>query len=47
VREGPGKSMRWGTPTGRGHDDLVMSAALVARLDGVEWRPRIAKGVEG
>jgi hypothetical protein len=44
VREGPGKSMRWGTPTGRGHDDLVMSAALVARLDGVEWRPRIAVG---
>lgn len=44
VREGPGKSIRWGTPAGRGHDDLVMSAALVARLDAVDWRRRIARG---
>ena len=42
---GPGKSLRWGVPPGRGHDDLVMSAALVAVLDGVDWRERVARGV--
>ena len=42
----PRRSMKWGA-TGRGHDDLVMSAALVTRLEGVDWRRRIAKGVEG
>jgi len=42
---GPGKSLRWGTPAGRGHDDLVMSAALVTLLDGRDWRARVAKGV--
>lgn len=41
---GPGKSLRWGVPSGRGHDDLVMSAALVATLDGVDWRERVARG---
>jgi hypothetical protein len=45
VMEGPGKMMRWGAMTGRGHDDLVMSAALVARLERVDLRPRIARGV--
>ena len=43
VRDGPGQSMRWGA-TGSGHDDLVVSAALVARLDGLDWRRRIAVG---
>ncbi|MCC7024023.1 MAG: hypothetical protein IT338_14460 [Thermomicrobiales bacterium] len=44
---GPGKTLRWGVPPGRGHDDLVMSAALTAVLDGVDWRERIATGVMG
>ena len=43
---GPGKSLRWGVPPGRGHDDLVMSAALVATLDGLDWRERVARGVD-
>ena len=41
---GPGKTLRWGVPTSRGHDDLVMSAALVATLDGIDWRERMARG---
>jgi len=43
VAAGPGQAMRWGA-TGRAHDDLVMSAALVARLEGVRWQRRIAVG---
>ena len=46
VAAGPGQAMRWGA-SGRGHDDLVMSAALVARLESVRWQRRIARGVEG
>jgi hypothetical protein len=42
---GPGKTLRWGVPPGRGHDDLVMSAALVATLDGFDFRERMARGV--
>ena len=42
---GPGKLLRWQVPAARGHDDLVMSAALAAVLDGIDWRPRVAKGV--
>jgi hypothetical protein len=41
---GPGKTLRWGVPPGRGHDDLVMSAALVATLDDFDWRERLARG---
>jgi hypothetical protein len=41
---GPGKILRWSVPPGRGHDDLVMSAALVATLDGIDWRERVARG---
>ncbi len=44
---GPGKALRWGVPAGRGHDDLVMSAALTAALDGWDWRERIARGERG
>lgn len=47
VMNGPGKQMRWSVPAGRGHDDLVMSAALTAVLDGYELEPRIAKGSRG
>jgi hypothetical protein len=44
---GPGRPLRWGVPTSRGHDDLVMSAALAATLDGFDWRERLAYGTEG
>jgi hypothetical protein len=43
---GPGKLLRWSVPAGRGHDDLVMSAALTAALDGLDLRPRVAVGHE-
>jgi hypothetical protein len=42
---GPGKLLRWGVPAGRGHDDLVMSLALAATLDRIDWRSREARGV--
>ena len=42
---GPGKLLRWSVPAGRGHDDLVMSAALAATLDGFDWRSRTARGL--
>jgi hypothetical protein len=41
---GPGKLLRWQVPPSRGHDDLVMSAALTAVLDGMDLRPRVAVG---
>ena len=41
---GPGKLLRWSVPSGRGHDDLVISAALTAALDGLDWRSRRAVG---
>ena len=44
---GPGKLMQWSVPAGRGHDDLVMSAALVVALEGVDLRSRIARGTLG
>jgi len=44
VMKGPGMSMRWSAPAGRGHDDLVMSAAMTALLDGHDFRPRVARG---
>jgi hypothetical protein len=43
---GPGKLLRWSVPAGRGHDDLVMSVALTAALDGLDLRPRMAVGHE-
>jgi hypothetical protein len=44
---GPGKHLRWSVPTSRGHDDLLMSAALTATLDDHDWRPRRAIGHTG
>jgi hypothetical protein len=44
VLPGPGRLLRWSVPANRGHDDLLVSAALTARLDAIDWRPRTAKG---
>ncbi len=44
VLPGPGRLLRWGVPTSRGHDDSLVSVALAARLDEIDWRPRIAQG---
>lgn len=44
VLRGPGNQLRWSVPASAGHDDLVISAALTAVLDGLELRPRIAVG---
>lgn len=41
---GPGHRLRWSVPAGRGHDDLMISTALVATLDSIDWRPRRAVG---
>lgn len=47
ISPGPNKLMRWSVPAGRGHDDLVMSAALVVALETVDLRSRIARGTGG
>src|SRR5690606_27787970 len=47
VRPGPGRLMSWGVPDARTHDDLLISAALCAVLDRVDWRPRVAVGSVG
>ncbi|MBX3068874.1 MAG: hypothetical protein KF883_00100 [Thermomicrobiales bacterium] len=44
VANATSKQVRWGTPAHRGHDDLVMSAAMTALLDDYDYRPRIARG---
>ncbi|MBA3379835.1 MAG: hypothetical protein H0T93_13210, partial [Chloroflexia bacterium] len=44
VLNGPGNVLRWSVPSRDGHDDLVISAALTAVLDGLKLRPRIARG---
>ena len=44
IRNGPGNVLRWSVPEGAGHDDLVMSAALIAALDEMDLRRRIAVG---
>jgi hypothetical protein len=33
-----GKLLRWSVPASRGHDDLLISAALKARFDEIDWR---------
>jgi hypothetical protein len=38
VLPGPGKLLRWSVPASRGHDDLLISAALTARFDEIDWR---------
>jgi hypothetical protein len=43
VLPGPGRRLRWGVPVSRGHDDLLISTALAARPDQIDWRPRLAR----
>jgi hypothetical protein len=38
VMPGPGKVMRWGVGDVAVHDDMLISAALVSVLDGMDWR---------
>jgi hypothetical protein len=47
VLPGPGKLLRWSVPASRGHDDLLISTALTARLDAIDWRDRTARGSAG
>jgi hypothetical protein len=47
VVAGPGKLLRWSVPASRGHDDLLISTALSARMDAIEWRDRTARGSAG
>ena len=44
VLPGPGRLLRWSVPPSRGHDDLLISTALTARLDEIDWRDRRARG---
>ena len=44
VLPGPGRLLRWGVPASRGHDDLLISVAMAARLDEIDWRPQLARG---
>lgn len=44
VDPGPGHTMRWRVPEKMGHDDALMSAALCAVLDELDWRPRTVTG---
>ena len=37
VLPGPGHVMRWGVADRSVHDDMIVSAALVSVLDGMEW----------
>jgi hypothetical protein len=41
---GPGTLLRWSVPPSRGHDDLLISTELTARLDEIDWRDRTARG---
>lgn len=45
VRPGPNRLLSWEVPDARTHDDLLISAALVAVLDEQDWRPRTARGI--
>lgn len=44
VLPGPGKLLRWSVESDTLHDDLLISAALIAILDRQDWRPRSAVG---
>jgi hypothetical protein len=44
VGSGPNRLLRWGVEDRSTHDDLLVSAALCAVLDRLDWRPRVARG---
>ncbi len=44
VLRGPGRLIRWGVEDARTHDDVLVSLMLIAELDKVDWRPRVARG---
>lgn len=54
VKEGPGKLLSWGvweSPrydglVARGHDDLLISAGMVAHLDGLVWSTGVSATIE-
>ncbi len=43
ILKGPGKLMRWSVLDPLLHDDLLISAALVAELDRLDLKPRVAR----
>jgi hypothetical protein len=45
VLDGPGRMLRWSVPDPTLHDDLVMSAALVATLEEQDWRRKLARSL--
>lgn len=47
ILDGPQRTLRWSVPASRGHDDAVMSWALVAYLDELDLRARVARGSGG
>jgi hypothetical protein len=44
VGDGPNRPLRWGVDNLGTHDDLLISAAMCALLDRVDWRLRVARG---
>lgn len=44
VLPGPGKLLRWSVEDDTLHDDLLVATALIAALEGTDWRPRAARG---
>ena len=44
ISDGPGSLLRWGVAERTTHDDLLVSAALCAVLDRLDWQPRVARG---
>ena len=44
VAPGPAKQLAWAVPAAKGHDDLLVSAALIGALDTRDWRPPTATG---
>jgi hypothetical protein len=44
VGDGPNRPLRWGVEDAATHDDLLISVAMCALLDRVDWRPRVARG---
>jgi hypothetical protein len=45
VLPGPGQRMRWGVRDPAVHDDMLISAALVAELDKVQWTVEVESEV--